>query len=230
VLGERLDVDFGAVRREVDVGGFWMERFELTTSEWRRFIQSPEVAREIETTHAETGRWIRVPRETNDVPVPEFTQDLNESYPAKRIDCLDAEAYVAWRNAELRAAEVPFAAALPSEAEWEWAAGGESDRLFPWGDAFEPHLTESLITHPRQVAEPVGTHVRDESPFGVRDMGGSGQEFLRDALESDPAHFIGKGGCSSMMRGVDFAIDGRTTAPRSLLQGWYAIRLVYHER
>lgn len=230
LLGERLGLDSTAEKREADVEGFWIERFEITASEYRAFLRSPAVAREIEETHAKTGRWIRVPREMSGEPKPEKTQDFRDVAPAKSIDFLDAFAYVGWKNDRLREAGLPYEAAFPSEAEWEWAAGGESDRIFPWGDEFEPHLTEGLLTHPQQYAEPAGSHLGDESPFGVRDMGGSGQEFVRDPLERAAGHCIIKGGSAAESRGIDFSIDTRYTVPHGLFQGWQAIRVVYIEK
>ncbi len=52
---------------------------------------------------------------------------------------------------------------LPTPDEWEYAATGGTERIFPWGDQPSPR-------GPRR-GEPVGTNPRDVSPFGVADMG-----------------------------------------------------------
>jgi len=229
VLGERLDLDFTAPPREETVADFWIERFETTVAEWTRFLESPEVAREVAATHERERRWIRVPREPDGTPRPERTQDFRDSAPAKHVNGIDARAFVAWTNARLRAEGSPFEASLPTEAEWEWAAGGSRDRLFPWGDEFEPRLTEAATTHSRQMAEPIGSHLGDESPFGVRDMGGSAQEY-GESVPGLENHSIVKGGSAAHVRGADFAIDSRTVTPDFAVVGWIGLRLVYRER
>jgi formylglycine-generating enzyme required for sulfatase activity len=58
---------------------------------------------------------------------PAFSQpDL----PVVGVSWVDARDYCAWRSAE-----EGRAVRLPTEAEWEYAARGGQDALFPWGDA-----------------------------------------------------------------------------------------------
>lgn len=72
---------------------------------------------------------------------------------------------------------------LPTAAEWEWAAGGPKDLLFPWGHSFEPgraNTVEAGIGTTTPVdAFPAGT-----GPFGALDQAGNVWEWCADLDDS----------------------------------------------
>ncbi len=72
---------------------------------------------------------------------------------------------------------------LPTEDEWEAAAGG---RLFPWGDL--PDAARAACQGSR------GPNPRDESPFGCRDMAGNLAEWTATAGRSAPDARAVRGG------------------------------------
>jgi formylglycine-generating enzyme required for sulfatase activity len=63
-----------------------------------------------------------------------------ENYPANYVTLMQAEAYCAWVGKR-----------LPTEAEWEYAAGGLQGYEYPWGDATPggciPGFTNPLPEH-----------------------------------------------------------------------------------
>ena len=107
------------------------------------------------------------------------------SHPATHVSWNDAAAYAAWAGA-----------ALPTEAQWEFAArGGLERRRFPWGDELTPAgRHECNIWQGRfpglNTAEdgfvgtsPVGTY--SPNGFGLYDMIGNVWEWCRDAFSAD---------------------------------------------
>ncbi len=90
-------------------------------------------------------------------------------HPVTFVDWHDATAYATWSGFR-----------LPTEAEWERAAAGPKNRIYPWGDEppdgtqLAPHCPDSMPT-----TSPVGQYPLGATPDGVLDMAGNVWEWVQ---------------------------------------------------
>jgi formylglycine-generating enzyme required for sulfatase activity len=85
---------------------------------------------------------------------------------------------VSWRQAGAFCAWLGPGYSLPSEAEWEYAAGAGRGWAYPWGDAAAEREAKSP---PRAYLSPVGS--RGPNSLGLYDFGSSVWEWVLDCYE-----------------------------------------------
>lgn len=88
-------------------------------------------------------------------------------HPVVLVTWTDAERYCAWRG-ELSGKP----RRLPTAAEFEKAARGDSGVAYPWGNVFDPMKLNSADAGPKDTM-PVGSFTTGASPYGVLDLAGN---------------------------------------------------------
>ena len=124
-------------------------------------------------------------------------------YPVVGVSWYEANAYCAWLTEQLQVSSFTFqvwrdgkletwnlepgtlAVRLPTEAEWEAAAGGAEGERYPWG----PEWHESRANTDEGGiggTAPVGMYPSGQSPAGLWDMGGNVWEWMASDEEVKP--------------------------------------------
>ncbi|MCB8940682.1 MAG: SUMF1/EgtB/PvdO family nonheme iron enzyme [Ardenticatenaceae bacterium] len=121
-----------------------------------------------------------------------FGDPAYDDYPVIFVSWYNAEAFCDWRGAR-----------LPSEAEWEMAAGFDPNQSivlrYPWGDAFDGtkvnfcdvgctrDVRDNSVDDGHRDTAPVGSFVDGRSPIGTYDMAGNVMEWVSDWY--DPRYY-----------------------------------------
>ena len=155
---------------QVTLSSYWIDKYEVTSSNFSKFLNENknEAHRFIEITPSVTVQF--------DDNVYQPREGL-ENYPVNRVSWFGADAYCKWKEKR-----------LPTEAEWEKAARGTDQRIFPWGNEFPDN---SRVTFRRkfsekgfQVMEPVEGMKNGISPFRVHQMAGNVWEWVSDWFDA----------------------------------------------
>lgn len=156
------------------------------------FIDETEITNEQYALCVEAGACNAPARPSATYHETYYDDEAFAEYPVLFVNWYDAEAYCEWREAR-----------LPSEAEWEMAAGFDPAQAvvfrFPWGDAFDGEKANFCDANcPMERADnsfddghrdtsPVGSYGNGRSPLGLYDMSGNVLEWVADWY--DPRYY-----------------------------------------
>jgi formylglycine-generating enzyme required for sulfatase activity len=184
--------DKEAIRpREADgpvwVDDFFMARREVALGEYLQFVNSLPADERLGRLPAR--EQIRLGSNGVYEAASGRTGEDPAQYPVAGVSFANAEAYAQWRAAR---DGVPFR--LPTQEEWEKAAGAAFVVGFPWGGRFSGGEA-NLAVGPEPGRLPLrvgGSFPLDRSVYGCDDMGGSVSEWT-SSLFATGIHVV-KGG------------------------------------
>jgi formylglycine-generating enzyme required for sulfatase activity len=150
-------------RHEVALSsGYWIDKTEVTNEAFQAFVDAGGYQER--SLWSEAGWTWLSGRDATALPVA--CVDAEPDHPRVCLTWYEAEAYAAWRGG-----------ALPTEAQWEFAARGPSSSIFPWGDDWDA-ARANVVDSSELMA--VGSYPDGASWVGALDMSGNAMEWAAD--------------------------------------------------
>jgi formylglycine-generating enzyme len=157
IMGTDKGDEDEAPLHRVHIAAFYIDKFEVTNARFAKYVEAIQ----------SEPPWGFSDKET---PV------IHADRPVRWVSWMDAIGYCLWVGKR-----------LPTEAEWEKAARGTDERMYPWGnDPPTPvHAVYGLKEGGAETVSVIGNHHMGQSPYGAQDLAGNLYEWVMDWYAED---------------------------------------------
>ncbi len=178
LIGRDTPGDGYSMPHQIPLKEFWIDQFEVTNVQYTQFLE--------ETGYPPPTSW------------PDGAMPAGqETHPVVGVSWDQAVAYCQWARKR-----------LPTEAEWEVAARGPQNLLYPWGN------DEHAVTLPAGGTYPVGNVPSNRSPFGAFDMAGNVWEWVTEPYAPvAEGHRVLRGGGHGFLKDLAYRLHGDPGVP-----------------
>ena len=189
----------------VGLRGYWIAKYLVTNAQFNLFVEDTKFKTDAEQPRAE-GPYVYSFEERYFKPTQGRTwrnafKECVDRHPVVAVSWHDSQAFSTWLGKKL-----DLELHLPTEAQWEKAARGTDERMYPWGNSapdgsqcnfcdaqFAKDYNRSKQGNPDMKADdgysglsPVDAFPEGASPYGVFDMGGNVSNWVADWLGEYP--------------------------------------------
>jgi len=149
---------------KIQISAFYIDKYEVTNEEYCKFLNAGNAGY--------WTPWYRGIKRREDGRFEPAQPDWAKM-PVGCVNHYQAQGYAQWARKR-----------LPTEAEWEYTAGGKEGRTYPWGDE-EPGETRANYGPRFGGRKPVGSFPDGRTPEGVFDLAGNIGEWCADYYDED---------------------------------------------
>lgn len=155
----------------MDIPSFYMDIYPVTNSNYKKFMDA---------THYQPKDHYNFLKDWSNGTYPIGW----DKKPVTWVSLEDARAYAAWAGKR-----------LPHEWEWQYAAQGNDNRLYPWGNTMDLNRIPPADSS-REMRSPtnVNDYPRGASQFGIVDMVGNVWQWTDEYIDAHTRNAILKGG------------------------------------
>jgi formylglycine-generating enzyme required for sulfatase activity len=144
----------------VNLTSYYIDKYEVTNAHYRDCVNAGACT---------------PPKQLNSSNRPKYYDNFEfDNYPVVYVDWIMADNYCKWREAS-----------LPTEAQWEMAAGGTDNgsnkQAYPW-EGKKINSTYANYNNSNRDTVAIGSYPLGVSPYGVYDMAGNVWEWVRDSI------------------------------------------------
>lgn len=214
---------FSDTKENVTVPDLYVAKYPVTNKRYRSFINflagnpSDNVAKLSLKSYQDTlfalanskdvadkgfDNYLKSKRDLMDLFRSAYDEDRKfnkDDQPVVGVSWYAARAYCLWLTM-LAGNGIEYR--LPTEKEWEWAAGGRRDkpdeilkvRTYPWGNKPEPASKRANYTRNEGSTTPVDRYPDGSTPEGLYDMAGNVWEFMMNWHDKDQRKILLCGG------------------------------------
>ncbi len=154
----------------MDIPAFYMDKYPVTNKDYKKFLDA---------THYAPKDAYNFLKDWKDGNCPKGW----DNKPVTWISLEDARAYAKWAGKR-----------LPHEWEWQYAAQGNDNRLYPWGNDYDGNKVPAQDSS-RSMRSPtdINKYPQGASPFGVVDMVGNVWQWTDEYKDEHTRYAILKG-------------------------------------
>ncbi len=167
-------------KKTITVPQFYISKYPITYAQFQAFVNDEDGYENWNWWEFSEGaeEWHRKNKR------PPTASVRRQNVPRTNVSWYDAVAFCRWLSSKISANLT-----LPTDAQWQRAAQGDSKHKYPWGDTFNVSRCNTRESGHDSLTG-VTQYVRGASPYGVMDMSGNAREWCLSSVSNGRTELV----------------------------------------